>query len=233
MNRVGALGLDGPVPDAELEALGDFLVSPGGQPASSRPARRSDPSVEEGLTKLGYAVDFTTLVLVRELSALASRWHRRGGIPGLSAGLRVERVEPTDVEGLRTFVQVTSAGFRQPGEETSPALLDVGLRAALRTHSDSWVALAGEQVVGGGGCETREGVTAALRDGRPAGVEGPRHPAGTPRGPSGAGAGARQHAGRASALAEGSPTLRNALRFGFTEGYRRRCWTRPEPGQRS
>lgn len=226
VNRIGAVALDGPVGRIQLEALEDFLVRRRAPPVfETSPA--SDPSAEAHLGSMGFTVGFTIVILVRELPAAPPLHGAPAGMRGLGPGLRVEHVERAELERLRSFVRITNAGFREPGEETPQAVLDVGLRGALHGNADSYVALAGEEIVGGGACETREGVTslygtAVLPGWRGQGLQQALFAARLAR--------ARELGSTLASVGslEGSPTLRNALRFGFTEGYRRRCWTRPE-----
>ena len=231
VNRIGAVALDGPVSRSGLEALAEFLVGRGA-PALFETSPASHPSAEEHLPEMGFRVDFTVVVLVRELTAPASTALAPHELQGWPRGCAWSGSNPRTCRACEPTCRSpvpASGSLARRRRRTSSTWAS---RAALRPHCDSWVAIAGEQVVGGGGCETREGVTALF---------------GTAVLPEWRGRGIQQalfqaRLERARALgstlvsvgsAADSPTLRNALRFGFTEAYRRKCWTRAEHGQRS
>ena len=213
-NQACALGLDGPVPEAELDALVAFYVSRGAEPKVEL-CPFADKSVIRGLAARGFAVQEFENVLARPLTSL-----REGDLgPGDPAeGLEISLVSPADDATLCLAAEVASSGFRPEGLPMTDDELALALRVARHPRSHTFLALIDGEPAGAASMEV-DGELAVL-------FGATVLPPFRRRGVQQALIGARLAHGLARGAAlgvihsrPGIPTERNAIRLGFQVAY--------------
>ncbi len=226
VNKVCGIGLGRALTDAELDGLVTFYTERGAEPKVELSPFTS-PVLLEGFGRRGFVLREFENVLVRELQeGEALRALLPGGWP---AGVSIERVDPANEDLLREQIQVAFSGFFPEGVELPEGIVEFGRRCARTRGYDLFVARAGGEVVGAGGCESGEGVTLLFGTSVKAAHRG--------RGIQQALMAARLERGRelGSRLAvitsrPGIPTERNATRLGFGMAYSRAVLVKPGEG---
>ncbi len=150
-NQACGLALDGPISDAELDRLVAFYTERGVEP-KVEVCPYADPSLWIGLSRRGFELREFEGVLFRELDPAEDL---RALLPhGWPRGLELTAVDADDDEQLRTYVQVSSSGFRGPDEPLSDVLFELSRRGVQHPRCDSFLAVVEGQVAGAGGMET-------------------------------------------------------------------------------
>jgi GNAT superfamily N-acetyltransferase len=217
VNKACGFGLGRPITESELDGLVTFFTSRGIEPRIEL-SPFVPASLLEGLARRGFALQRFANVLFRKLSADDAL---RASLPhGWPQAVTVERVDPRDDDAVREYVEVSESGFLAEGELLPQEFLEIGIKAVRRPTQDAFVARIGRELVGAGGCESSEGVTALFGTSV--------KPAWRGRGIQQALIAARLEQGRerGSQLAviisgPGIPTERNATRLGFSMAYSR------------
>lgn len=156
-NQAAGMGLDGPVPAAEVARLVTFYTSRGVQPKVEL-CPFVDPSLLEGLAAHGFSVRGFENVLARELPGGEDL---RAALPdGWPADLEIVRVDPRDEAQVRTFIDVSTSGFRPEGQPPSAVEIELTSRVVAHPNCDSFLALLGGRFAGGGGMAVGASVAA-------------------------------------------------------------------------
>lgn len=113
------LGMHGPEPEGQLQALIDYYVSRGRVPRIQVP-QGADPSWVDSLTSAGFRAYDVDQVLVHELGR-ALRQH--------PDSISFTRVNPENPEHLQQWVQAQCQGFR-PHQTPSQGAIDIAERVA-------------------------------------------------------------------------------------------------------
>lgn len=207
-NLVVGAGLDGPVEDDELDALCAFYDVRAVE-ARIEVLPFADPSLVWGLGARGFRLERFENLWLRPLPAGEDL---RATLPyGWPSGVEVRMVGPGDEE---VFVEVSSSGFRPPGQPLSDADRAIAMRMVSHPRVVSVIAWAEGAPAGAASAEAR---------GRAAGLFGASvSPAWRGRGVQQALIAARLEAVRARGATvaciesvPGGPTERNARRMGF------------------
>ncbi|RKG69053.1 GNAT family N-acetyltransferase [Corallococcus sp. CA054B] len=225
INKSSGYGFDRDVTDAELDALVDFFASRGVEPKAEL-SPFAPQSLLKGLADRGFVLREFETVLYRTLQAGEDLSRLVQGTP---AGLRVERVDPSDDVAVRRFVEVAGSGFVPEGESMSEVFWEMGLKAARNPSSDSYVAWIDGVAAGAGSCEVGDGLTSlfgtsVLPAYRRRGVQQALIAARLARG-------LEKGSDLAAIMSSpGIPTERNAMRLGFQMAYSRVVLVKPGAG---
>jgi GNAT superfamily N-acetyltransferase len=118
-NQASGVGLDGPVEDAEIEAMIEFYVSRGVEPRVEL-SPYAHPTLIAGLAARGFVVKEFEHVLARELPAGEDLDAR---LPfGRPAGLVLEIVDKSDAAAIERAVVATMRGFYPDAEIPQPMI---------------------------------------------------------------------------------------------------------------
>ncbi len=224
-NQACGLGLGGPVSDGDLDRLVDFYLARGAEPRLEVCAY-AHPSLLEGLARRGFVLREFESVLARaapvDLDPAALLVH------GWPEGLQLVEVDPGDAEAVKTFIDVSTSGFRPAGEPITEVFFNTTLKMVEHPRCDSVLALVDGEVVGGAAMESAGEVgclfgASVLPDFRRRGIQAALIAWRLCRG---ARRGCRWIAIHA---APGLPTERNALRLGFFLAYTKVVMTLPRP----
>ena len=218
-NQACDVGMHGPVPEEEIDRLVAFYVSRGVEPRAEV-CPYADEGFVRGLAARGFTVREFENVLVRRVAA--GEDFRASCAHGWPGGVEIRYVERGDAAMVRRYAEVTS-GIFTPGGRAPEHMVALAERCVRHPRSDTFVALAGGEVIGGGSMETGDpyaGERAASLFGGSV-VEGWRR-----RGIQQALIAARleRAAANGATLAvihtrPGIPTERNAMRLGFAPSY--------------
>ncbi|AFE05321.1 acetyltransferase [Corallococcus coralloides DSM 2259] len=225
INKSSGYGFDRDVTDAELDALVDFFASRGVEPKAEL-SPFAPQSLLKGLADRGFVLREFETVLYRPLQAGEDLSRLTQGTP---AGLRVERVDPSDDVAVRRFVEVAGSGFVPEGESMPEVFWEMGLKAARNPGSDSYVAWIDGVAAGAGSCEVGDGLTSlfgtsVLPAYRRRGVQQALIAARLARG-------LEKGSDLAAIMSSpGIPTERNAMRLGFQMAYSRAVLVKPGAG---
>lgn len=221
-NQACGLAMDGPISEAELDALVDFYVQRGVEP-QLEVCPFAHQSLVAGLAKRGFRLREFENVLVRpvpEGEDLAARMPR-------TDGLVLERVDASDEAALAVHIDAATSGFRSG--PIAPEAFALHARMMRHPRFDGFTATLDGAVIGGAGVETMGEIACLLG----ASVR----PAWRRRGVQTALMVARMlHARQRGASlvvvhsAPGIPTERNAARLGFSVAYTKAVMHRPGPG---
>jgi GNAT superfamily N-acetyltransferase len=217
VNKAAGFGLDRPITEPELDELVTFFTSRGVEPRVEL-SPFVPPPLLEGLARRGFGLQRFGNVLTRKILQGDGL---RALLPlGWPEGVTIERVDPRDDAAVRKYVEISESGFLAEGELLPAEFLEVGIKAVRRPVQDAFLARAGREAVGAGGCESSGGVTTLFGTSV--------KPAWRGRGIQQALIVARLERGRerGSQLAviisgPGIPTERNAARLGFEMAYSR------------
>jgi GNAT superfamily N-acetyltransferase len=225
-NQAAGVGMDGPVGEADLDRMVTFYESRGVEPLVGV-CTMADPSLVAGLAERGFVLREFENVLARELPADedldAAHPH------GWPEGLEVRPVDPAEEPDVVAYVEVSTSGFRAPGQPVEPGLDELTRRVVDHPDCVAYLALLDGEPVGAGGMEAsargaalfgasvlpearRRGVQLALMLRRMARARA---------------AGCQLVTITSS---PGIPTERNAARVGFRLAYARALLVRPGPG---
>ncbi|MBI4911885.1 MAG: GNAT family N-acetyltransferase [Acidobacteria bacterium] len=215
LSQALAMGLAGPLDQADLDRIEAHLSREGGRPQYEL-CPLADPGLFQALGQRGYRIQEFQLAWSRVL-APSEEWEAPP--PGLEIG------PGRDPEA---FLRVVMAGFLECGPEAVPAeVLEAFMPSAKAPGTQLWCASRDGELLGGGTLFLHEG-TAVLSG---AGVP-PRH---RRKGVQGALIRARLAAARAagcdlavSGTAPGSPSQRNMERHGFRVAYPKVVLLAPE-----
>ncbi|RKI15843.1 N-acetyltransferase [Corallococcus sp. AB030] len=225
INKSCGYGFERAVTDAELDALVDFFASRGVEPKAELSPFAPQPLLK-GLADRGFVLREFETVLYRPLQVGEDLSRLSRGAP---AGLRVERVDPSDDAAVHRFVEVAGSGFVPEGESMPAIFLEMGLKAARNPVSDSYVAWLDGVAVGAGSCEVSDGLTSlfgtsVLPAYRRLGVQQALIAARLARG-------LEKGSDLAAIMSSpGIPTERNAMRLGFLMAYSRAVLVKPGAG---
>ena len=225
INKSCGYGFERDVTDAELDALVDFFASRGVEPKAEL-SPFAPQALLKGLAARGFVLREFETVLYRPLRAGEDLSKLARGAP---AGLRVERVDPSDDAAVRRFVDIAGSGFVPEGESMPEVFLEMGLKAARHPASDSYVAWLDGVAVGAGSCEVSDGLTSlfgtsVLPAYQRLGVQQALIVARLARG-------LEKGSDLAAIMSSpGIPTERNAMRLGFLMAYSRAVLVKPGAG---
>jgi GNAT superfamily N-acetyltransferase len=217
VNKSCGYGFAREVTGAELDALVDFFASRGVEPKAELSPFTSQ-ALLQGLAERGFVLREFETVLYRPLSEGAEALLRWG--QGAPAGLRLERVDPSDAVAVRRFVDVSGSGFVPEGEVMPEVFVEASLKRVHEPTADCYVAWLDGVAVGAGGSESSDGLvslfgTSVLPAYRRRGVQQALIAARLARG--------RERGCDLAAImsSPGIPTERNAMRLGFQVAYTR------------
>ncbi len=220
-NQAVGLGMAGPVTDADLDALVAYYAVRGVEPAIVV-CPHAHESLVRGVGQRGFRVAVFENVLYRALGADVDALAPEHGWPD---GLVIREVDLADADEVKTYVDVSTSGFRLPGAPIS-ATDDEGARAMLaHPRCLGLLALLDGVPVGGSAIEIAGEIaalmaTSVLPEGRRRGVQQALMIERLRRARS---------AGAIVATVQsrpGIPTERNAARLGFHVAYTRAELTR-------
>ncbi|MBN8232208.1 GNAT family N-acetyltransferase [Corallococcus macrosporus] len=225
INKSCGYGFEREVTGAELDALVDFFSSRGVEPKAELSPFASQ-ALLKGLADRGFVLREFETVLYRPLPAGEDLSLLTKSVP---PGLRIERVDPSDDAAVRRFVAVAGSGFVPEGEQMPEVFWEMGLKAARKPDSDSYMAWIDGEPAGAGGCEVSDGLTSlfgtsVLPAYRRRGVQQALIAARLARG--------REKGSDLAAImsSPGIPTERNAMRLGFQMAYSRVVLVKPGAG---
>jgi ribosomal protein S18 acetylase RimI-like enzyme len=213
-NRAGGFGWTQDVTEEELDILVDFFVQRQVEPRVELSAF-AKPELLDALARRRFSLQAVGNVLVKRLDEKVVR--PENFVPG---DIVIERVDPSDDDTVRAYVELSSSGFVREGAAVPPVQLALGIRAAKQPTYDGFIARYRGELIGGGGSESSDGLTSLFgttvkREYRRRGVQQALIAARLQRGLE-----------RGSDLAvlvsmPGISTERNALRLGFVMAYSR------------
>ncbi|MBN9685697.1 MULTISPECIES: GNAT family N-acetyltransferase [unclassified Corallococcus] len=225
INKSCGYGFARDVTDAELDALVDFFASRGVEPKAEL-SPFAPQSLLKGLADRGFVLREFETVLYRPLRAGEDLSRLTQGAP---AGLRVERVDPSDDAAVRRYVEIAGSGFVPEGESMPDIFWEMGLKAAHHPSTDSYLAWIDGVPAGGGACEVSDGLTSlfgtsVLPAYRRRGVQQALIAARLARG-------LEKGSDLAAIMSSpGIPTERNSMRMGFQMAYSRAVLVKPGAG---
>lgn len=219
-NQACDVGMRGAVAEDELDRLVAFYTSRGVEPRIEV-CPYADESLRKGLAARGFTVREFESVLARGITP----GDRRLSASAIAdpEGVEIRWIDPADDAMVREVATVTTAIFCPPGEAPPEHMVALAERCMRHPRSDTYAALAGGEVVGGGGMETGDehaGDRVACLFG------GAVAEAWRRRGVQRALIAARLERAAANGATiavihtrPGIPTERNAMRLGFTPSY--------------
>jgi GNAT superfamily N-acetyltransferase len=156
INKACGIGFDQALTDAELDRIVTFFTERGAEPKVEL-SPFAPPELLAGLARRGFVLHEFENTLVRDLQ---SGEDLRALLPGgWPQGVTIERVDPKDTAAVREYVEVAFSGFFPEGVPLPEPIVEFGIRASTAPGYDLFVARVGREAVGGGGCESSEGVT--------------------------------------------------------------------------
>lgn len=213
-NYAVGLGLDGPVHGRDLDRVVAFYRDRGVDP-TVEVSPYADDSLVNGLAERGFALREFETVLARTIGPREdlrpSPWPQ---------GLEIVDVDPRDEGQVRTFIDVSTSGFRPEGQPLDGANEVLSRRMVEHPRSRCFLALVDGVPAGGGGLEIGDGVaclfgTSVLPPFRRRGIQGALILRRLER--------CRGEGGRLAVIHSkpGAATDRNAMRLGFALAYTR------------
>ena len=109
MSETKAVGLDGPVTEADLDRMEHIFFSRG-EPSRVVVCPLADPSLVEGLGRRGYRLSHFENVLAMPLNGSEGESAATPGIP----------VRPVGHDEFGIYAQVTAPNFVEPGQPIEP-----------------------------------------------------------------------------------------------------------------
>jgi GNAT superfamily N-acetyltransferase len=156
INKACGIGFDQALTDADLDRIVTFFTERGVEPKVEL-SPFAPPELLAGLARKGFVLHEFENTLVRKLPQGEDlRALLKGGWP---QGVTIERVDPENPAAVREYVDVAFSGFFPEGMALPEPIVAFGTRAAKAPRHDLFVARIGREAVGGGGCESSEGVT--------------------------------------------------------------------------
>lgn len=226
LNKAVGVGLDAEIDDAALDAIEAFFTARGVEPRIELTAFASR-SLLARLALRGFTLREIDNVLVRDLAPDESFASILGR--ALPEGVTVARIDPSNAEEVYDFADASGSGFGPEGQPTSAEMIDLASRTTRLPMYDCFIARRNGVAIGGGTCNSRDGVTALFG----ASVRSAHRNLGVQQ----ALIAARLVAAisRGSTLANivsrpGIPTERNAARLGFRMSYARVALAKAGPG---
>jgi GNAT superfamily N-acetyltransferase len=141
-----AMGLNGPVTEADLDAMEAHLCPGGLAYRQLELCPYADPSLPNLLARRGYRVHEWQLIWERPVPTEP--------VPGSAAGLTVRRILPREEE---IFFRAVMAGFLE-SEEVSEEAIAMMQPSAHAEHHELYLALLGDEPIGGATFATHQGV---------------------------------------------------------------------------
>lgn len=160
LSQAQGLGLNGPVPEADLARMEQFFADRG-TPAQVEVASLADPGFLPTLCGRGYAIAEQTHCLVSS----AQDWpgsDPRGGSSRWPADVAIVRVEDSDVE---LWADLLLDCFFEPPDVAPPELREGAIAMALAEGVSAWLAKIDGQPAGSGSLVIREGLALICGDG--------------------------------------------------------------------
>jgi len=154
-NQACGLGLQGPVADDKLDRLVDFYVSRGVEPRIEV-CPFADETLIAGLSRRGFELREFENVLARRLTPDEDL--RSLHPHGWPLDLTLVHVDPGDPAQVRTFVDVSTQGFRTDGEPLSAVYKAATTKMVEHVRCDSFLARVNNIDVGGGAMESADRV---------------------------------------------------------------------------
>lgn len=225
LNNAVGVGLDRPVPGADVDRIIEWYESAGIEPRVEL-CPLAHESLIAALAGRGFVVRSFESVLFRELDP------REPARPIVDppAGLVIKRMDPADDAEVREYARVCSSGFLPPGlTEWPPEHIEIAMRSARHARTIGLMAMLDGRCVGAGGMGLHDHVAAlfglsVLPEFRRRGIQqaiiAARLNIAAERGLRLATIGSRP----------GAPTERNARRMGFQTAYVKPMVVRPGQG---
>lgn len=149
-NQACDIGMHGAVAEEELDRLVAYYVSRGVEPRVEL-CPYADESVVRGLAARGFTVrEFENVLARRVAPGEDSRAMCAHGWP---EGVEIRHLDLADAALVRRYAEVTS-GIFTPGGRAPEHMIALAERCVRHPRSDSFVALVGGEVIGGGSMET-------------------------------------------------------------------------------
>lgn len=222
-NQAVGLGMEGPVTEADLDALDAFYAELGCTP-EVLVCPFAHESLTQGLARRGFALTGFETILFRGLGPDVDRL---APPYGADPSLKTRTVDEADADDVDVWVAVTTSGFRDIAEPI-PAELDESHRAMLAHPRCHGLLVEQDGVAVCGASLEIAGEVAAL-------MSTSTHPDHRRKGAQQAAMVARLRMARAAGCKvatiqsePGIPTARNARRLGFQVAYTRAVLKRPE-----
>ena len=156
LNKAVGLGFEGEPSEEDVARIERFFASRGIEPRVEL-TQFAPVGFLRRLAEHGFVLQEFENTLVLLLRGIGEpRTLLPGGWPD---GVRVEHVDPSEDAQVDTFVRISGSGFIPDGEPMPEEFLRTGARAARVAAHDSYIAYAGGEVAGAGGCGTRGGST--------------------------------------------------------------------------
>lgn len=211
---------------ADAEVIETFFVTRGVEPRVEI-APHVDASLLEHLARRGFVLAELETRLVR---VLPPDEDLRAALPhGWPPGLTLERVDPEDLDAVELYARVVGEGFVDPGEPVTDGLLAFSRSVAAQRSSDCFLARLDSRAVGGGACDSRDGIGAlfgasVVHDARGRGIQQALMVVRMER--------AREKGASIATIAcsPGIATERNAARLGFRVAYTSVALVKHVPG---
>ena len=136
-NQAMAVGLDGSVSEREVDRMVTFYESRGVEPRLEL-TPFADETLVNALARRRFELRGFENVLAREITEAADL---RSSHPfGWPEGLEILTVDPTDEESVRTFVELSTSGFRPPDQPIDPSLVELTSKIAGHPRCTSFIA---------------------------------------------------------------------------------------------
>ena len=138
LSEAKAIGLHGPVTDADLDRMEDLFFSRG-EPCRVVVCPLADPSLVEGLGRRGYRLSHFENILAMPLDASNAE------TPS-TAGIEIRPVGPDEGD---LYARIVATNFVEPGEPVDE-IIEMAITMLAMEHSASFLAWIDGQPVGGG-----------------------------------------------------------------------------------
>ncbi len=149
-NQAMGIGIDQPATEADVDRFCAFYTARGCEPTAELCAF-AEPSLLALMEARGFRLRAFENVLYRELSPDEDL---RACLPwGWPEGLEIETVDPADDATVDTFIEVSSSGFRDPGEPLTPGQRRIFRNVVEHARCTSFLARVDGVAVGGGTAE--------------------------------------------------------------------------------
>lgn len=225
LNNAAGIGLNGPVPEGDVDRVIDWYASAGIEPRVEL-CPYADESFIAALAARGFVVRMFESVLFR----LIDPRNPARPVVDAPADITIKRLDPADDDDVLEYARVCSSGFLPPGmTEWPPEHIEISTRVARHPRSVGLMAMHKGRCVGAGGMGLHTNVAAlfglsVLPEFRRRGIQqaliAARLNIAAENGARVATIGSRPGAG----------TERNVRRMGFQTAYVKPVVVRPGPG---